>query len=178
MHRLIACLPLLLCATAVAQAGDVFKCTNAAGAVVYTDRPCPQGSDTEALRLRGGDAAGGESTQSRERRRGCAETARAAWDLLPLEASGQLDEAATGLLRAGREALATQCGQRLSVSALAFECREQLAVLTRATAAAADPAREADRDRLQADYDRRCGDEAVLEDIERHLRPIDGAPEG
>jgi hypothetical protein len=174
MPSRIACLLLLLSSPALVQAGDVFKCTDGAGAVVYTDRPCPKGTDTEALRLRGGGFTGGEAAESRARRLGCAETARPAWDLLPLEASGQLDEAASGLLRATREALATQCGQRLSVSSLAFECREQLAVLTRATAAAADPAREADRDLLQAEFDRRCGDAAVLEDIGRHLRPIGG----
>jgi hypothetical protein len=173
MRPRIACLLFLLSTPAAAPAGDVFKCTDASGQVVYTDRPCPKGSDTEALRLRGVGVTGGESTDARERRLGCAQTARPAWDLLPREASGQLDEASLGLLRAARDALATQCRQRLSVSALAFECRAQMLQLTQATAAAADPAREADRDLLQAEFDRRCGEAAILEDIGRHLRAID-----
>lgn len=157
------------------RAGDVFKCTNAAGQVSFTDRPCPKGSETEALRLRGGGMVGGESVESRARRRACAELARPAWDLLPREASGQLSAAEASSLRDAREALAAQCRQRLTASPLAFECREQLAALTRATAAAVDPAREAERDRLQAEFDRRCGEAAVLDDIGRHLRDLEPA---
>jgi hypothetical protein len=168
--------PLLIAVLALAVdsagAGDVFKCTDASGQVSFTDRPCPKGSETEALRLRGGGMVGGESAESRARRRACAELARPAWDLLPREASGQLGDAETALLRDTRAALATQCRQRLTASALAFECREQLAALTRATAAASDPRRERDRDRVQAEFDRRCGEAAVLDDIARHLREL------
>lgn len=169
-------LALALLPAAAATAGDVFKCTDASGQVSFTDRPCPKGSDTEALRLRGGGMVGGESVEARNRRRGCAELARPAWDLLPREASGQLGAEETSTLRNAREALAAQCRQRMTASPLAFECREKLGALTRATAAAVDPAKEADRDLLQAEYDRQCGEAAVLEDIGRHLRDLDGAP--
>lgn len=168
----------LALATEGAAAGDVFKCTDAAGQVSFTDRPCPKGSETEALRLRGGGMVGGESADARARRRACAELARPAWDLLPREASGQLAGAEATLLRDTREALATQCRQRLTASALAFECREQLAALTRATAAAADPRLEGERDRLQGEFDRRCGETAVLDDIGRHLRDLEPAGDG
>jgi hypothetical protein len=168
--------PLLIAVLALATegvaAGDVFKCTDASGQVSFTDRPCPKGAETEALRMRGGGMVGGESAEARARRRACAELARPAWDLLPREASGQLAGAEAELLRDTREALATQCRQRLTASALAFECREQLTALTRATAAAADPKLEGERDRLQADFDRRCGEAAVLDDIARHLRDL------
>lgn len=166
----------LLLAPACVPAADVFKCTDASGQVSFTDRPCPKGSETESLRLRGGGMVGGESTDARARRRACAELARPAWDLLPREASGQLSADETAILRGAREALATQCRQRMTASPLAFECREQLGALTRATAAAVDPAKETDRDRLQSEYDQRCGEAAVLEDIGRHLRDLDGAP--
>lgn len=176
--RIAFLLALALLPAAATRAGDVFKCTDASGQVSFTDRPCPKGSDTEALRLRGGGMVGGESVESRARRRACAELARPAWDLLPREASGQLDATEAGTLRDAREALATQCRQRMTASPLAFECREQLGALTRATAAAADPAKGAERDRLQEEYDRRCGETAVLEDIGRHLRDLDAADPG
>ena len=173
--------PILIAVLALAADGaaaaDVFKCTDASGQVSFTDRPCPKGAETEALRMRGGGMVGGESAESRARRRACAELARPAWDLLPREASGQLSATEASSLRDAREALAAQCRQRLTASPLAFECREQLAALTRATAAAVDPAQEAERDRQQAEFDRRCGDAAVLDDIGRHLRdlaPSDG----
>jgi hypothetical protein len=155
-----------------AHGGDVFKCTDASGQVSFTDRPCPVGSETEAMRLRGGGMVGGDSSESRAKRRACAVLARPAWDLLPREASGQLSDSESITLREARDALAIQCRQRMTASPLAFECREQLGALTRATAAAVDPAKEADRDRLQAEFDRRCSEEAVLEDIGRHLRDL------
>lgn len=165
----------LALATGGSVAGDVFKCTEPDGRVTFTDRPCPRGSETEALRLRGGGMVGGESADARARRRACAELARPAWDLLPREAAGQLEAAEAALLRDTRDTLAIQCRQRLTASALAFECREQLATLTRATAAAADPRLEEARDRVQADFDRRCGETAVLDDIARHLRDLEPA---
>jgi hypothetical protein len=174
--RLTLLFALAVLPVAPAQAGDVFKCTDAGGQVSFTDRPCPKGSDTEALRLRGGGMVGSDSVESRNRRRACAELARPAWDLLPREASGQLSAVETRTLRDAREGLATQCRQRMTASPLAFECREKLAALTRATAAAVDPAKEADRDLVQAEYDRQCGEAAVLEDIGRHLRDLGGAP--
>lgn len=177
MCRLLPLLAFLALSVPAAHAADVFKCTDASGQVSFTDRPCPKGSDTESLRLRGGGMVGGESSESRAQRRACAELARPAWDLLPREAAGQLSADEATILRNAREALAAQCQQRMTASPLAFECREQLEALTRATAAAVDPAKEADRDRLQAEYDRRCGETAVLEDIGRHLRALDAPAE-
>lgn len=177
MCRLFLLLAFLALSGPAAHGADVFKCTDASGRVSFTDRPCPKGSDTESLRLRGGGMVGGESAESRAQRKACAELARPAWDLLPREAAGQLSAEEAMTLRNARDALAAQCQQRMTASPLAFECREQLEALTRATAAAVDPAKEADRDRLQAEYDRRCGETAVLEDIGRHLRALD-APTG
>lgn len=168
---------MLLCvgAVPVADAG-VFKCTDGSGKVSFTDRPCPKGSDTEALAIRATDPnQPPPAPGAREKRRECAQIARPAWDLLPREASGQLDASEARQLQDARDQLASQCQQRLTTSPLAYECREQATVLTRATARAVDPQYAIDRDRLQAEYDRRCGDEAVLQDIVEHLREIDGS---
>jgi len=163
-------------ATQTAHA-DVFKCTDDSGKVSFTDRPCPQGSDTEALELRAIDPnQPAPAPGAREQRRDCAQLARPAWDLLPREASGELDATQARALQDARNQLASQCRQRLTTSPLAYECREQLTVLTRATARAANPQYEADRDLVQADYDRRCGDEAVLKDIAEHLRDLESIP--
>ena len=168
---------LVLCAVALQPAqASVFKCTDSSGKVSFTDRPCPTGSDTEALAIRATDPNQPPPTPgARERQRDCAQIARPAWDLLPREASGQLDASEARQLQDAREQLANQCQQRLTTSPLAYECREQLTVLTRATARAVDPQFAAERDRLQAEFDRRCGDEAVLLDIVGHLRDLDGS---
>jgi hypothetical protein len=50
-------------------------------------------------------------------------------------------------------------------------------VLSRATARAVDPQYAADRDRLQADFAQRCGEDAIRADIEQYLRSTDdGGP--
>ncbi len=167
---------LVLCAALPSAHAGVFKCTDGSGKVSFTDRPCPTGSDTEALAIAATDPNQPPPTPgARERRRDCAQIARPAWELLPREASGQLDASEARQLQNARDQLASQCQQRLTTSPLAYECREQASVLTRATARAVDPQYAADRDRLQAEYDRRCGDEAVLQDIAEHLREIDGS---
>ncbi len=168
---------MVLCAVASQPAqASVFKCTDSSGKVSFTDRPCPTGSDTEALAIRGSDPNQPPPTPgARERRRECAQIARPAWELLTREASGQLDASEARQLQDARDQLASQCQQRLTTSPLAYACREQAATLTRATARAVDPQYAADRDRLQAEYDRRCGDEAVLLDIAEHLRDLDGS---
>ncbi len=175
--RIFPCLMLLLAGAAQTAHADVFKCTDDSGKVSFTDRPCPKGSDTEALEIRATDPNQPAPTpDAREKRRDCAQLARPAWDLLPREASGQLDATEARTLQGARDQLASQCQQRLTTSPLAYECREQLTVLTRATARAADPQYEADRDLLQAEFDRRCGDEAVLKDIADHLRDLESIP--
>jgi hypothetical protein len=171
MKRMTLFAAALLAAT-VAQAADVYKCTDAAGKVSFTDRPCPMGDETEALRLPGSEPAEAETGAARARLRACAMIARPAWDLQPRETAGQLTAAEDAQLREARRTLGAQCRQRLSASQLAFQCPERLAALTRATAAAVDPRLEGARDRLQEEYDRRCGEEAILDDIGRHLRAL------
>lgn len=171
MRALLIAVALLSCASDVAAAG-VYKCTDAAGKVSFTDRPCPSGSGAEALKIRTTDPASSPVPGARDRLRGCIDLARPAWDLLGKEAAGQLSGEEVAQLQSSREALATQCGQRLSSSTLNYECRQQMAVLTRATARASDPDYAADRDRLQAEFDRRCGEAQVREDIELHLRSL------
>lgn len=169
-----SCLLLFALLPSAAGATDVFKCTDADGKVSFTDRPCPSGTDTESVRLRVDDPTRAMVDAGlREQREACVALARPAWDLLPREAAGQLDAAGAATLRESRTELQAQCRQRLSSSPLAYDCRERLAVLSRATARAVDPQYAADRDRVQADFDRRCGEDAIRADIEQHLRPAD-----
>jgi hypothetical protein len=170
-------LPILLLLAVLpssALGSDVHKCTDAEGRVSFTDRPCPAGTDAEAVRLRSDETgrAAFEAGQ-RQQRAACIELARPAWDLLPREAAGQLDADAAATLRDSRTQLQAQCRMRLSTSPLAYDCRERLGVLSRATARAVDPRFAAERDRLQADFDQRCGEAAIRADIDAYLRPSD-----
>jgi hypothetical protein len=172
------CILLFALLAAPASASGVFKCTDATGKVSFTDRPCPRGSDTEAVRIRMRDpnAVDDGSAETRGRRRACAELARPAWDLIPLEAGGRLSDGQSQQLRDTRSALESQCRMRLTSSPLAYDCRERLAELTQATARAVDPTFATQRDRLQAEFDLRCSGDAVLADVEAHLRSLDPEP--
>jgi hypothetical protein len=162
---------LFLLVAAPIGATEVFKCTDAAGKVSFTDRPCPKGAAAESVKIRApdpnrppGEVAASASRQS------CVDIARPAWDLLPLEAGGSLNPEQRRTLEAARRNLQTECRKRLTSSSLAYDCREKLNVLTRATARAADPKYAADRDVLQAEFDRVCSEQAIRDDVERHLR--------
>jgi hypothetical protein len=147
---------------------DVYKCKGADGKIAFTDRPCPTGTAGEMVMLRGerSSAPDGNSIT-----RDCVVRARRIWALQSREVGGSLTNDESGELRNARMELDSACTLRLAASELAYRCTQKQSELTAATAAAADPAQQSRFVRVQEDYNKQCGDNAIDDDIRSHLRP-------
>lgn len=163
---------LLLLAAALTAApaafADVYKCRQPDGKIAFTDRPCPSGSAGEMVMLRGDKSSAPDGAAiTRE----CVASARRIWALQSREVGGSLTPDEGSELRVARNALDQSCTLRLAASELAYRCNAKQAELTSATAAAADPAQQSRLVRVQEEYNKQCGDNAIDDDIRAHLRP-------
>lgn len=166
---LLSSLCLLGVAVALPSFAAVHQCRGADGKISYTDRQCPKGAETTALRLPGDTAPKGPEGPRMTRE--CINTAKSMWTLQAREPSGQLSEDALRVLSGARSELQA-CGFRLAPSQLAFNCEAKLRELSQATAAAANPAMTEGLLRVQGEYNELCSDAATEADIRAHLRPF------
>lgn len=161
---------LLLCLILpLPAAAEVHQCRGADGKVSYTDRQCPKGTDSTALRLPGDAPV--EQTSGPRLSRECINVAKSMWTLQAREPSGQLSVDSTRVLTEARSQLQA-CGFRLAPSQLAFNCEAKLRELSLATAKAANPALEEGLIRVQNEYNLMCSDAAAEADIRDHMRPF------
>lgn len=170
-------LPVALAACVLPCNAEISKCVDPSGAITYTDRACPEQSVPQPVRLpdlasKTGDPAKGPKPSS-----ACVALARPIWEALARESGGQLSGPEAEALRAARDALRAECQMQLSISTLAIECPKRREQLTQAVARGQNAITAAERDRQQTAYEQVCSRASIDFDIERHLRPVEQAPD-